>query len=103
MPYLGELQAAPYTVVVKGETKVSLTIFNIRRDHISEVENVTLDPLADPTQNGSATTTRTIGNVGRIVISASVMSATGTLTLTQGNSTFLVVMAPDATVTFDVV
>ena len=99
MPYLGDIpQAGGYTINVTDATsKVAVTVFNIRRDRISEVELVVLTPAAD----GSATTgPRPINsNVGRIVITAGVIS--GSATLTIGGAT--IALATDAMITFDVI
>ena len=100
MPYLGDIpQANGYTIsITDASSNVGITVFNLRRDRISEVDIIKLVPGGD----GSATTgPRPIGsNIGRIVITASVFNTT-TATMTIGGVT--ISLAPEATVTFDVV
>ena len=99
MPYLGEIpQAGGYSITITDSPgKIAITVFNIRRDRISEVESLTLTPNA---QGVAETGPRTIGsNVGRLVFTVSLM--TGTATMTINGTT--VPVASDASVTVDVI
>ena len=100
MPYLDGLpQAGGYTIdVFEAGSTVAVTVINIRRDKISEVDAVKLVPDAA----GNATTgPRVIGaNIGRVVITASCFSGTTAKLRIAGTT---VQLAPDGTVTFDVV
>jgi hypothetical protein len=100
MPYLGDLpQAGGYKITVTDcPSTVGVTVFQIRRDRISEVEILKLVP--DPTTGVAESGPRTIGaNAGRLVFIASITGGTAQMTI-NGNTFPL---APDATATFEVV
>ena len=105
MPYVAQLiQAQPYTISVTGESKAAVTVFNIRKDKISEVETIVLDPTVSP--NSTATTpNRTVGsNIGRVLISVSLEGGMGSVQITQVGQTIPSAPCnPDATVVLDVV
>jgi hypothetical protein len=99
MPYLGTLvQAQPYTLEVTTLSKVALTVINVRRDRISEVELLTFDSSNTTAQS------RTIpNNVGRILFVANAgVNGTGIVKINQGAQIFDVILAPDADISFDV-
>ena len=105
MPYIAQLiQAQPYTITVTGETKVAVTVFNIRKDRISEVESLVLDPTVNP-GNTATTPSRTVAsNIGRLLISVSLEGGMGSVTITQVGQTIPSTPCnPDATVVLDVV
>ncbi len=105
MPYVAQLlRTQTYTITVQAENLVALTVFNMRRDRISEIESLVLDPTVDP--NGTASTgPRTIaGSVSRVLIFASAEGGTGTLTVSQvGQTNPATTMSPDTSVVCDVV
>jgi hypothetical protein len=99
MPYLGDIpQAGGYQITISDSPgKIAITVFNIRRDRISEVENLVLTPNG---QGVADTGPRTIGsNVGRIVFTVSLVTGTATMVI-NGNT---VPVNTDATVTVDVI
>ena len=100
MPYLGDIpRANGYTITItNASSNIGVTVFNMRTDRVSDVENIKLIKAAD----GSATTgPKSIGaNIVRVVVIASVFNTT-TATMSIGGVT--ISLAPTSTVTFDVV
>lgn len=102
MPYLGSfVQSVGFTLEVVTLSKVSVTIVNIRRDKISEVET----SLFDGTSGTSpAPVTKPIGtNIGRLVILASALNGeTAKIKVSSGGNLFECNIAPDGQLAFDV-
>lgn len=99
MPYLGTISsAASYTLEVTCTTQTAITVLNIRRDRISEVEIIVVDPAT------SAPMSRTVSsNVGRLVFLASTtIGNTAVVKVTQGAQRFEAGINPDGNVQFDV-
>jgi len=101
MPYLGASLSAASTYMVEcnGTAPCSVTVINIRRDRISEVESLVFDPAQATPE------TRSVGNnVGRIVfVIAGPVNSAGTFKVTQGTNRFEIPFSPDANAVFDIV
>ena len=98
MPFLGSLQqASPYTLEVVCSTPVAITVVNIRRDRISEVESLTFDSTTGPQSRTVAS------NIGRLVfIAGAAANGTAMVKVSQGTNRFEVPLAPDGNLTFDI-
>jgi hypothetical protein len=99
MPYLGNLSSASsYTLEVQTTSKVAVTVVNIRRDRISEVEILTFDPTTG-VQSRSVS-----NNVGRLVFLAGTsVGNSAVIKIAQGTDKFEVTITPDGDLQFDVV
>ena len=99
MPYLGTLvTTSPYTLEVVGTSKVAITVVNIRKDRISEVESLILDGNVVNLQSRTAST-----NLSRIVFMASAPSnQTAVVKIGQAQKFEVPVGPDDVHIVFDV-
>lgn len=101
MPFLGSIaQVAGYTIEVVTTSRVTVTVFNIRRDRISEIEILNFDGASGP----PAPQPKTIGsNIGRVVFLANALNGeTATVKFTSGSQRFEFGITPDGQGIFDV-
>jgi len=103
MPYMGSfVQAAGYTLEVVTLSKVSVTIVNIRRDRISEIDLSVFDGTSG---SSPPPVQKTIGsNIGRVVLIANALiGETAKVKVTSAGNLFEYTINPDGDLVFDVV